>query len=61
MEEIRKLAKFLGVPENEDLFRAIKEKCHFEKLSVEKQYRPEIAERIFNPGFTMFRKGKRNI
>ena len=47
MEEIRKLAKFLGVPENEDLFRAINEKCQFEKLSVEKQYSPEIAERIF--------------
>ena len=58
MEEIKKIAKFLGVPDNDELFRAIHEKCQFEKLSVEKQYSPEIIERAFNPGFTMFRKGK---
>ena len=61
MEEIRKMAKFLGVPENEDLFRAIHEKCRFEKLSVEKPYNPERAERVFNPGFKMFRKGEHSV
>ena len=58
LEEIKKIAKFLGVPENDDLFRAIHEKCHFDKLSVDKQYSPEIAEQEFHQGFTMFRKGK---
>ena len=49
------------MPDNDDLFRAIHEKCQFEKLSVEKQYSPEMTERAFNPGFTMFRKGKKYI
>ena len=48
---------FLGVSENDELFRAIDEKCRFEKLSVEKRYDPEVEKQEFNPGFTMFRKG----
>ena len=41
MEEIRKIAKFLGVPENEELFKAIHDKTQFEKMKVAKSYESE--------------------
>ena len=60
LEEIRKIAKFLDVPENEELCKAIHEKCHFKKMAVDKAYKEEIAQIIFKNGFSLFRKGSFN-
>ena len=57
LEEIKKIAAFIGVPENDELCKAIYEKCHFDKMVVEKAYKGPIAEKVFRNGFSMFRKG----
>ena len=57
LEEIKKIAAFLGVPENDELCKAIHEKCHFDKMAVEKAYTGPIADKVFRNGFNMFRKG----
>lgn len=58
LEEIKKIAKFLGVPENKELCKAIHDKCQFEKMVKEKAYKGEMAEKVFKNGFNMFRKGQ---
>ena len=57
LEEIKKIAAFLAVPENDELCKAIHEKCHFDKMVVEKAYKGPIAEKLLRNGFSMFRKG----
>lgn len=58
LEEIKKLAKFLNVSDNDELCKAIHAKCQFDKMAVDKEYPSEIKQRAFNAGFSMFRKGE---
>ena len=58
LDEIRKLAKFLNVPENEELFRAIDAKCRFEKMKEEKKYAGSEFEKHWKQDFSVFRRGK---
>ena len=45
LEEIKKIAKFLGVPENEELFITIHDKCQFEKMKVAKSYQGAVVKK----------------
>ena len=57
LDEIKKLAKFLGVPKNDELCEAINEKCHFSKMVKDKAFSDEISKKIFKGNFGMYRKG----
>ena len=57
LDEIRKLADFLGVPQNDELFQAIHDKCQFEKMRVDKESPATVYEQFCNKGFRFYRKG----
>ncbi|KAK3588696.1 hypothetical protein CHS0354_028906 [Potamilus streckersoni] len=59
IDEVRKLALFLGVTCTDDLIRDISYKCSFEQMKVEKEKYPleELRQPFFRNNFSMFRKG----
>lgn len=60
-EEIRKIAEFLEVPaaSNPELIEAINNQCQFDVMKTEKQYAPDLANKVFiDPSkFNIYRKG----
>lgn len=58
LEEIKKIAEFLGVPQNDELCQAIYEKCHFDKMAKDKTYPKEMTDKYYKNNFSMYRKGQ---
>ncbi|XP_045188063.2 sulfotransferase 1B1-like isoform X1 [Mercenaria mercenaria] len=62
VEEIARIAKFLGVPAAVDaeLIETINEKCQFKSMKEGKMYSPELAKKMFvDPSkFNIYRKGE---
>ena len=57
-EEIKKLAKFLGISCNDELCEAINTKCHIKNMAAAKKVKPELHSQMAKSGFSLFRKGK---
>lgn len=56
--EIKKIVKFLGVPDNNELCAAIHEKCQFKNMVKDKEYSPQDAEKTFKGNYSFYRKGE---
>ncbi|KAK3588699.1 hypothetical protein CHS0354_028910 [Potamilus streckersoni] len=59
IEEVRKLALFLGITCTDDLIRRISDKCNFEQMKDDKDNHipEEVRKAIFRENFSIFRKG----
>lgn len=59
VEEIAKLAKFLGldVASDKEFIKEIIDKCQIKNMREGKKYDPEYTKRVFRDGFSFYRKG----
>ncbi|XP_060569225.1 sulfotransferase 1A1-like [Ruditapes philippinarum] len=58
VEEIKRLAKFLGLDPSEELVQAISEKCQFHNMYKDKMHPDSVRREIYNGDYTLYRKGK---